>query len=221
MNDEVNQQNSERTDLTSQNEDYATAKSALINYKPRGKNKEGYRNYEETVKNSLIVNERNVERRQENNTQNNPEYSGTGAVAAVSLPQPEKRKRVDAISAGLMVLTALIYDGIQFALDFIPIVGWILSSLVGVFAWLTFFTWTSIKGWKISSVQNQFVNDIVLPFIDLIPIINALPMQTIKIVRLILLIKAEDTLFNATHGKLDIEKVSQTLGSATKLGKVA
>lgn len=134
---------------------------------------------------------------------------GTPPQTQIYTTQQPKRKRVDVVTAGLMIITALIFDALQFILDFIPLLGWVISSLVGVFAWLTFFTWTAIRGWKISSVQKKFVNDVILPFVDLVPIVNALPMQTIKIVRLILLIRAEDAVYNTTHGKLDLEKVSR------------
>ncbi len=120
----------------------------------------------------------------------------------------EKRNRVTFATSFLMIGTSILYDGIQIILALIPIVGWILSFLVGVFAWLTFYLWTKIKGLDISNGTKKIIIKWVTPGIELVPILNALPTWTLRTFLLLSTIKAEDTLYNASRGKLNIEKLT-------------
>ncbi len=126
--------------------------------------------------------------------------------------QFQKRNRLDPTSVTLMVSVAILYDICQVGLNFIPVVGWILSSLLGIFAWLTFYIWTSIKGWGLSDTVKKWFVQIGLRSLDVIPVGNALPLSTVSVLLQISFLKAEDTLYNKTHGKVDVEQLA-------KLGK--
>src|SRR3989338_2693099 len=114
----------------------------------------------------------------------------------------EKRNRVTTITIVLMVSVSLFYDLIEAGLDLIPFVGWILSGFVGIFAWLTFYTWTSIKGWGMSDTVKKFLVSKVLPFIGIIPVINIVPEITTGVILTLIFIRAEDTLYNKTKGRV-------------------
>ncbi|MCK5285671.1 MAG: hypothetical protein KAJ58_00375 [Candidatus Pacebacteria bacterium] len=58
----------------------------------------------------------------------------------------EYNYRISKISFILMLLTAMTIDGIQALLDLIPFLGWILSSLLAIPAFLIFWIWLKIKG---------------------------------------------------------------------------
>src|SRR3990167_4166562 len=50
----------------------------------------------------------------------------------------KKKLRISAITAGFMIAVALLYDGGQFALEWVGI-GFLVNWLISVYAWLTFF----------------------------------------------------------------------------------
>ena len=81
----------------------------------------------------------------------------------------EKRNRVHFKDYFLMIFTSLIFDSIQALFSTIPILGWALSSLVSLFAWLTFYVWTSIKGWGLSDTVKQMAVQYFIPLIEVVP----------------------------------------------------
>lgn len=107
-----------------------------------------------------------------------------------------------------MLVVAIFFDTIQAGLLLIPFVGWLLSILLSIFAWLTFYFWTSIKGWGLSDTIKQMILNWVVPFIELIPILNAFPTWTLKVVLSYSFLKAEDALYNVSGGKADVEKLA-------------
>lgn len=121
----------------------------------------------------------------------------------------EKRNRAHTSTFILMLSVAIIFDIVQGGLVAIPFVGWILSSLISIFAWLTFYVWTSIKGWGLSDTVKQAIVTWAIPFVEIIPILNVLPAWTLKVVLSYSFLKAEDALYNATDGKADIEKLME------------
>lgn len=123
----------------------------------------------------------------------------------------EQRNRVTITTILLMVLTAIFYDVVEAGLDFIPFLGWILSGFVGIFAWLTFYVWTSIEGWGMSDTVKKFVVSRAIPLIGVIPIFNALPEITLSVIFSILIVKSDDFIYNRTKGRVDIETVKQGL----------
>lgn len=98
-----------------------------------------------------------------------------------------ENEKISKITMVAMIAVALFFDGIQFAaglINFIPFVGFILAlvitSGVSIFAWLTFFLWFRLAG---SKFDSKIVSTTVGTFfIELIPILNALPAWTLSIV---------------------------------------
>jgi hypothetical protein len=117
----------------------------------------------------------------------------------------EKRNRAHTGTFVLMLSVAILFD----ALAFIPVIGWILGPLSWPFAWLTFYVWTSIKGWGLSDTLKQLVVNWFIPFVEVIPVLNMLPAWTLKVVISYSFLKAEDALYNASGGKADAEKLAE------------
>ena len=135
------------------------------------------------------------------------EISRDASVVNEAQKRAEKRNRVTASTTYLMVGTALFFDALQFILNFIPFVGWILSFIVGIFAWLTFYTWTSIKGWGWSDTLKKIAINWGIPLFEIFPVLNDLPLWTVRVAIQISIIKAEDALYNRTQGKIDIQNI--------------
>ncbi|MHA1747415.1 MAG: hypothetical protein ACTSYF_02085 [Promethearchaeota archaeon] len=79
---------------------------------------------------------------------NNPGAAETDRI-------PQQHSQISSFEAGLMLVVALIFDGIQAItklLHFIPIIGntmaIMINWLVDIFAWLTFYVWLKSKGMK-------------------------------------------------------------------------
>ena len=123
----------------------------------------------------------------------------------------EKRNRAHTTTFVLMLSVAIFFDTLQAIFLLIPFLGWIFSSLISIFAWLTFYVWTSIKGWGLSDTLKQIIVNWALPFIEIIPILNTLPTWTLKVVLSYSFLKAEDTLYNVSGGKADAEKLENLL----------
>lgn len=125
-----------------------------------------------------------------------------------------ENEKISKITIGMMVAVALFFDGIQFGADllnFIPFVGfilaWTITSGVSIFAWLTFFLWFKLKGVKFDSKVVATTTGAF--FIEMIPVLNALPAWTLSIVVVFLFFQSKEIL----------DKVAP---EATKLvGKVA
>ncbi|MEK7147955.1 MAG: hypothetical protein AAB758_01515 [Patescibacteria group bacterium] len=136
--------------------------------------------------------------------------------------EKKERERVTSTSAGLMIGTAIFYDALQAILSLIPYVGWILSSCISIFAWLTFYVWTSIKGWNMadtvafSSIMKKLTPTIakwLAPLIELIPIVNVVPAWTISVSLQLSFLKAEEVLYDATKGRVDIDRLMELYGN--------
>lgn len=129
----------------------------------------------------------------------------------------ERRNRVHIKDVILMVMTAVFYDTLQAIFGWIPYVGWIMAGLIGMYAWLTFWIWTSMKGWGVSDTVKQvifspqntkkFIVKWLMPLIELVPIINIVPIWTARTIIQLAFLKAEDALYNSTGGKVDAENL--------------
>ncbi|HEY4490218.1 MAG TPA: hypothetical protein VJC12_03120 [Candidatus Paceibacterota bacterium] len=135
------------------------------------------------------------------------EFSKDSKIVNESAQRSEKRNRVTLTTTYLMFGTALFFDSLQFVFSFVPFLGWILSGIVGIFAWLTFYTWTSIKGWGWSDTVKKIAINWALPLVEVFPIINGLPLWTLRVAIQIAIIKAEDVLYNSTQGKVDVKNI--------------
>jgi hypothetical protein len=147
-------------------------------------------------------------------------FTKVGRLMKDSAARFEKRNRVTEITIVLMIMVALFYDLLQFLLDLIPFVGWILSGLIGIFSWLTFYTWTSIKGWGMSDSIKKIIVSKILPAIGCVGVLNIGPEITAGVIFTILIVKGEDVLYNKSKGRLDKEVLiegSKTLNYLKKL----
>lgn len=107
-----------------------------------------------------------------------------------------ENKEISKITLGAMIATALFFDGIQAGTIFIypiPFVGLILGPLiaggVSFFAFMTFSFWFYLVGMKfngkiVSTTVGAF-------FIELIPVLNALPGWTLSVVLVFVLSKTK------------------------------
>lgn len=124
-----------------------------------------------------------------------------------SVARFERRNRVTNVTIILMVSVAGLYELTEFLLDLIPFVGWIFSGLVGIFAWLTFYTWTSIKGWRMADTLAKFFISKILPALGMIPLLNIGPELIVSVLLTILIVKSEDYIYNKTKGRADAETI--------------
>jgi hypothetical protein len=125
----------------------------------------------------------------------------------------EKRNRTTKSTFIAMLIVAIVFDvagALAESVDLLaPPLGWILSCLVDLVAWLTFYIWTSVKGWGLSDSVKQFLLNQVIPITKLIPGLNLLPTWTLKVVLTYGFLKTEDLLYNQTGGKADFEKLEE------------
>lgn len=113
--------------------------------------------------------------------------------------------KISKITFACMIATALFFDAIQFGADlmhFIPVIGNILaiviSSGVSIFAWLTFFLWFRLAGTKFDS--KIVATTVGTFFIELIPILNALPAWTLSIVVIFLFFQTKEIVSKVAPG---------------------
>ncbi len=123
----------------------------------------------------------------------------------------ERRNRVSEITIILMLAVASFYDGAQFLLNYIPFVGTAFASFVGIWAWLTFYTWTSIKGWGSTDTLKKWIVTYAIPFIGIAPIANWGPEITIGVFLSIAIVKSDDFVYNKTKGRVDGEIIKEGL----------
>lgn len=81
----------------------------------------------------------------------------------------------------LMLIVALFFDGIQALFQLIPVAGQILAMIIGLLAYLTFFLWFMLKGQRFLTAGKIIAMTGTL-FVEIIPIVNALPAWTLSIV---------------------------------------
>lgn len=119
----------------------------------------------------------------------------------------EKRNRVNPVDAILMLIVAAGFDFLQGWLEVIPYIGWILSATLSFVAWISFYLWTSIKGWGLSDTVKKIIVMWAIPVLEFVPLLHLLPGWTLNVLLNISFLKAEDVLYNTTHGKVDVEKM--------------
>jgi len=132
----------------------------------------------------------------------------------------ERRNRVTQSTVILMLMTAGFYDLLQFLFDLIPLIGWLLSSGVGIASWITFYIWTSCKGWGMSDTVKKFIASKVLPAIGCVGLLNIGPEITAGVIFTLLIIKSEDTLYNKTKGNVDFQILQEGAGFLNYLKKL-
>lgn len=119
-----------------------------------------------------------------------------------------KKRRISSIQAIFMLAVAGVFDLIQFLISFIPYVGWIISVFLSIFVWLTFYMWFKLNGISFLDKGARLAITFFLgAIIEVIPIINILPGWTLSVVLMLLIIRAEDVIFNKTGKNIEIQKI--------------
>lgn len=119
-----------------------------------------------------------------------------------------KKRRISSIQAIFMLAVAGVFDLIQFLISFIPYVGWIISVFLSIFVWLTFYMWFKLNGISFLDKGSRLAITFFLgAIIEVIPIINILPGWTLSVVLMLLIIRAEDVIFNKTGKNIEIQKI--------------
>lgn len=106
-----------------------------------------------------------------------------------------------------MLVTTLLFDGLQFGTDLfhaLPLIGTVAQSvvdiLISVWAWLTFYVWFKIRGVSfINPKRFAVLNGGAL--IEMIPIVNSLPAWTLAVFLLIGITRAEELLAKIPGGR--------------------
>lgn len=92
--------------------------------------------------------------------------------------------KINKSTAVMMVCVSIFIDLIQFLLNFIPIIGWIVIWIINLIVWLTFYIWFRARGVNFSGSKKA--NNLAVAFVlELIPILDALPAWTFAVVSII------------------------------------
>ncbi len=94
---------------------------------------------------------------------------------SIQEPRADTRK-FSPTSVFLMVGTALIYDGMGLLLN-LTVVGSIITPVINVLAFCTFYLWFKLKGVKFNKLSNVSVMG-GTSIIEFVPFLNALPVWT-------------------------------------------
>lgn len=116
----------------------------------------------------------------------------SSTAGAASGTQP----RIGLVDGMLMLITALVFDGLQALFTFL-LIGVVLNPVVAIFAWLTFFIWFKMKGMSFGAARGRpggggiFQNPLAIIAasfgLELFPFINSLPTWTAAVVTTIVL----------------------------------
>lgn len=114
-------------------------------------------------------------------------------------------EEISKITMWAMIAVALFFDGLQFGADlmnFIPFAGfilaWVITSGISIFAFLTFFLWFQLQGIKFNS--KIVATTVGAFFIELIPVLNALPAWTLSVVVTLLFFQSKEILDKVAPG---------------------
>lgn len=107
-------------------------------------------------------------------------------------------QRIGNVTAGAIIATALVIDGIQFLLT-LTVVGSVIAAVMTFLAGFGFWLWFSILGVKyLGKEGNKKLLISLTAFItELIPIVDALPATTAGVILIIIQTRIEDARTNA------------------------
>lgn len=115
-----------------------------------------------------------------------------------------------------MVSVALAYDGIQALFDLlhlIPVVGniiaAIITALISVAAWLTFYIWLKMHGVHFNSAKRILTMGGGF-FLELLPVLNMLPAWTLAVVLIYMTTKMPKMAQVAVGAKSGAGKIAQS-----------
>lgn len=114
-------------------------------------------------------------------------------------PQTQPNQLKDT-TATLMIGTALFFDVLMGLINFIPFLGQILSSMVGIFAGLTFWLWFRMSGIKFTFKKSATLGAGFA--ISLIPVLNMLPALTFAVTRVVLDSKMKKAVASSGAGRV-------------------
>ncbi len=108
----------------------------------------------------------------------------------------EPRQKISGATATFMGITAGMFDFLQGVLNF-AIIGVVMSSLVSIVAWLTFFLWFKFHdvGFFEGGVRKLITMGVAF-FIEIIPILNTFSTWTVAVLLLIAIVWSEDKRYN-------------------------
>lgn len=103
--------------------------------------------------------------------------------------------RVSNTTAGFIIAVALLCDGAQFLLNFIPAIGQMLSWLITFSALAVFALWFALLGISYFSgkkASSKVLSLLSATVVEMVPIINAVPAITMGVIGVIVASRAED-----------------------------
>ena len=102
------------------------------------------------------------------------------------------QERIDSSTGLLMVIVALGFDFFQGIIGILPIAGFILAPLISLFIWLTFWIWLKLHGVNITDKTKRIVIMWGGFLLELIPLLDILPIWTITIFITVLSVQHSD-----------------------------
>ena len=129
----------------------------------------------------------------------------------------EKRIRIGGMQGMLMIGVALTIDGVQFLINLIPIVGWIMVSILSVGVVLMFYTWFKLN--EVSFIRGKaallrVATISTATIAEIFPIFNSLPAWTAAVIVTLIIVKLEDEMYNVKN------KLKGAVGMSNKKSRV-
>lgn len=91
------------------------------------------------------------------------------------------RYRIGGFHTGALYGVAIVGDVLQFLITLIPIIGFILSSLVSMLLYIVFWVWFRLLGVGMTEHTDTLIARIGIGIAEALPIVNALPGWTLAV----------------------------------------
>ena len=121
--------------------------------------------------------------------------------------------RVGTFGAVLLTATALILDGLQFILTFIPVIGQaisiFISMLAAAFFGVFFFVFFRVNYFEGNKALAKIGTIITTTVVEFVPLVQALPAITLGVLSIIIFSRMEDRV-NEKKRARDLKKQQQT-----------
>lgn len=117
----------------------------------------------------------------------------------------EKRIKIGAMQGTAMIFVALAIDGVQFLINFIPLVGWIFVSILSIGVAFMFWSWFKLNGVSFLRGKAALLRVATISigaFIEIFPVLNSLPAWTGTVIIMLVIVKLEDGVQNIGVGNL-------------------
>lgn len=129
----------------------------------------------------------------------------------------EKRIRIGAMQGIFMIGVALTIDGVQFLINLIPLVGWIIASILSIGVALMFWYWFKLNGVSFLRGKAALLRVATIStgtIVEIIPIFNSLPAWTATVVVMLIIVKLEDEMYNVKN------KLKGAVGMSNKKSRI-